>query len=180
MAASMRLSSHSASQMPACAIDQMLCRPSAGGGVGSTLRQLHGLLPFAQLVHDAPAGQAQQPVFEVTFVGVVLKRGHAFHYRDNGLLDDILGFGISQAGFDCRRIDQLPVRIEKDLPALLVVPILQPAQQRLPSRNQFAGDIHFTPEYGMHPISYTDRISISFRKFSFRSEILLSLAKSLP
>jgi hypothetical protein len=39
-------------------------------------------------------------------------------------------------------IDQPPVRIKKDLPSFLVVPVLQPAQQRLPGRNHFLNTFH--------------------------------------
>ena len=34
-------------------------------------------------------------------------------------------------------IDEAPIRVEKDLPVLLVAPVFEPAQERAPGRNQF-------------------------------------------
>ena len=83
----------------------------------------------AQMVHDAPAGDAKQPLFEGTPGRSVAKIRHRFGYGDDGFLHDILGLRFAQAGLPGHIVKQFPIPIEKGPPTLLVVQAAQPAEQ---------------------------------------------------
>src|ERR1035438_3272633 len=60
----------------------------------------------------------------------------ALHGGNDRLLNGILRLGISEPAFDRRAVDEPPIRVKKDSPVLLVVPVFEPAQERPPGRKQ--------------------------------------------
>ena len=86
-------------------------------------------LAFPKLIDDPPARDLQEPSFKRTNRRIVFQFVDLLRHRDDGFLHDFLRFRIGQTGFARGRINQLPVRIEEFLPALLVVPIRQPIDQ---------------------------------------------------
>ena len=78
----------------------------------------------AELVDNAPAGHIQEPSFKGADGRVVFESRHVPGDREHRFLDDILRFGVGQAGFAGDAVDQFPIRIEELLPGGLVLPVL--------------------------------------------------------
>src|SRR5436190_11968422 len=72
---------------------------------------------------------------------IVLEAGHLFGYGHERLLHGVLRFGIAQAGFAGQAVNQLAIGVEEIPPTLLVIPVLQAAQETPASRDKFVGSV---------------------------------------
>ena len=93
-------------------------------------------LSLPQLIGDPPPGQMQQPGLERTESGIGFELGNFLRDRDDRFLDDLLRLDVRHARFYRHSVNQLPIRVEKIPPTLLVVAILHPAQKAVPRRNE--------------------------------------------
>ena len=88
-----------------------------GGEVGD------GAAPV-KLIGHAPAGHVEEPRFKGADRGVVFEGEDVFGDTHHGFLDDVLGFGFTQATFAGDAVDELPISVKKILPARLILPVL--------------------------------------------------------
>ncbi len=146
---------------------------------------------FSEPVHDPFLGEMAEPVFEPALFWVVLKFLDRFRHRNDRLLHDLLGLVLAQAGFKGGGENELPVNAEEFAPSLVVIPILQPAQQALACRNKvrlflhtpaFAGQyIRWTRRekaFNRQPQTLSCRLEIELNRFMTKS--IVNPAKSAP
>src|SRR5262249_22003920 len=57
-------------------------------------------------------------------------------HGNDRLLDDVMGFGVREAGLSRDAINQTPVSVEEIMPTLTIFPVFQPAQQAKARRDQ--------------------------------------------
>ena len=114
---------------------------SLGGFAGDGIVQFDAAILFAQMVVDASAGDEQEPGFEGADGRVVFEVRHLAGDGDDGVLDNVLGLGFTQASAEGDAVNQFPISVEEVLPAFLVVPLLQTAEQRAARWYEF-GRVH--------------------------------------
>src|ERR1051325_1200287 len=89
-----------------------------------------------KLICNLGTGDGEQPRFESALAWIILELRDALGYREHSLLDNFLSFLVRQPTLNSEVVDELPVSIEKLSPALVVLPVLQPAQQAFACREQ--------------------------------------------
>ena len=67
--------------------------------------------------------------------GAGLELAHLLGDGDDDLLHDLLRLGVREAGFERGAVNEFPVSVKELAPTVLVVPVLEPAQQA-PARGQ--------------------------------------------
>src|SRR5438270_5312117 len=88
---------------------------------------------------DARAREVEEPAFKRATARVGFELAHFLGDRDYDFLDDFLRLGMTEPGLAGGVVDQLPVSIEKLPPALLVLPIFEPAQETPTCRQRGVG-----------------------------------------
>ena len=84
-----------------------------------------GCMSCIELVGNPVSRHLHEPAFERALGWVVFELSDAFGDPEDGLLHDVLRFGVRQTRFERDAIDQLPVSIEEIAPACVVVPVLR-------------------------------------------------------
>jgi hypothetical protein len=85
----------------------------------------------------APAGDLQQPALERADRWIVPKPLHLVGRRNDSLLHDVLRGRVIQPGLARKLVNQPPVRVEEVAPTVLVVPVLEPAEQTAAGGNEY-------------------------------------------
>ena len=83
--------------------------------------------------------EQQQPGLERTLRRIVLEFGDVLAHRNDRFLNRVFSLRFAQPGFARHPINQTPVGVEKLLPTLSVIRILQAAEQTASRRQQFVG-----------------------------------------
>ena len=103
-----------------------------GGGVsGATITPGGEMLrrALAELVGNSPAGDVPQPALEGALFLIVTPIAGLLGYAENGLLHDVPSLFIIQAGLGSHAVNEAPLGAVEDIPALLVVPVMQALYQ---------------------------------------------------
>src|SRR5439155_15119571 len=130
--------------------------------------------PLLELLLNPPPRDQHQPAFERTERRIVFETGKFPGHNNDPLLHDILRLGIVQAGFDRDAVNQPCIPVEELLPARLVVPILESAEQTAASWNEFVVVHEHGPRgYSLKPADSYNAFSASFRARNKKNSKLL-------
>lgn len=109
----------------------------AGVGVGQGRRHRPFASAFAKSIRDSFAGQVSQPRLESASFRVVIESLDRPGHGEDRFLHNILGFLFRQTRFACGAMDQVAINVEKLPPTLLIIPVLDPAQQTFACWDEF-------------------------------------------
>src|SRR5512133_2389668 len=87
------------------------------------------------MIVDSPSRYEQQPLFEGTPRGIITELRQLSGRGDDGFLNHILGFLLTQAALACHVVNEPPIRIEERLPANIVLHVAKPVQKAASGRN---------------------------------------------
>lgn len=129
---------------------------------------LDALIPamaFGELVFNAPGGEVEKPGFEAAFGGVVMEFADVFGEADASFLDDFVGLGFVEAGFEGETADDWAVDAMELMPTILVA--------GLQSLQEAGAGVDGLALWGWHLFAHATALTSgserSFRKSEFSS-----------